>query len=133
MNPVLIIAIASSIWVIVLSAVFLYEDGVGERRILVSVRKRVDKVVIMIAHSIHRLFGWWRAGQLRLFVHFVLHTILRIILQSVRSLEKGVESLLRQNRQSAKKIQFSEETPSSHLAEIARYKQDLPTRKQTNK
>lgn len=128
MSTALTVGVVSLLWVLLWSAVFVYEDGRGERRVLLLVRSAIDRG----AYAVHRLwlwvFRWWDSGRVRLFLHFLVHTVLRTCLQLVRKTERGVESLLRQNKHQAKKIQFSEYESTSHLAEIAKHKHNTSPR-----
>lgn len=133
MSIALIVSVSSAVWVIVLCAVFMYEDKRGERKVFVRLRNMLDIAAAAVTAIVARLFGWWGAGRVRLFLHFVLHTVLRTVLRTVRRLEKGVESLLRQNKHHAKKIRLADTESTSHLAEVARYKKDLSARSNRSK
>jgi len=62
------------------------------------------------------------ARTMWLFVHFLVHRVLKTVLYTVRQLERFFETRLRQNRKRATAISHDLEK-RSHLVEIAEHKQ----------
>lgn len=129
MSTALFVSVGSLVWTTILFFLFLYEDKVGKRTLLITVRKYVDTVAWKLVASTNRLFDWWGTGRVRLFLHFLVHTVLRNFLRIVRRLEQGGESLLKRNKRKAKKIQYTNaEHGSSYLREVAKHKQSISRR-----
>ena len=119
-DTVLYLVISTTIFV-VLMFVFRIEEARGQR-FLSPVRDWLDTMSGTVATVLLKLRLFMGAGTIRLFLHFVVHRALKVVLLLVRKLEGFFETRLRQNRRHATAISHDLER-RSHLVEIAEHKQ----------
>ena len=128
MPTALLISTVSIIWVALWTCIFCLEDHSGKRQFLVSFRKWIDGRAAQLASRVQLVVSWWGAGRLRLFVHFVVHGVLRLILNTLRRIEKQLQIILRHNKRKAATIQMNQAGTSSYLQEVAKHKETTSPR-----
>lgn len=128
MPTALVVSFVSIIWVALWATIFWFEDNSGQRRFLVSLRSWIDARATQLASRVQSVVGWWGAGRIRLFVHFVVHTVLRLLLGTLRLIEKRLQIVLRHNKRKAAKIQVNQEGASTYLQEVAKHKETTSPR-----
>lgn len=110
---------------LILLALFLFlkvENSNGKRLVLGQFRNRVDMKLARYAANNSSWRRYIGTSSLRLFLHFILHHILGIILFVTRSIESRVHLLRRRNRIIAKGV--SNNTAENHLHHITRHKEE---------
>lgn len=110
---------------LILLALFLFlkaENANGRRLVLSSSRNKLD---LKFARYVAANNSWRRyigTSSVRLFLHFVLHHILGIVLFIIKSVETRVHLLRRRNKIIAKGV--SKSTPDNHLHHISKHKEE---------
>lgn len=127
MQAAVLFSIGSIAWVILWTFIFLYEDRTGRRWFLAPLRRAVDAVATHIETRYVSITRWWGAGRVRLFIHFLVHSVLRYFLSTARGAEKRLQALLRHNKRKAKKLQMSQSEAPSYLQQVAEHKESIVT------
>ncbi len=123
MSVALIYVAGSLVFLTLLTVVYVIEDKKGERVFLVGARSAFDRSLTWILSKIFAVGSYFGNSVVRLLLHYGAHSILKRILSGLRSLEKRVEDLVRQNRQVAKSITNAK--TRNHLDEIAEHKEEV--------
>lgn len=123
MSVVTYITIASGLGLIISSVIFRLERSRGERLFLANFRQRVDILVEAGTYSflgVKKVFG---ASSFRLFLHYLLHQVLGLVLYIIRFLEKHLYRWRARNKVVAKDIRS--QAVENHLFHIARHKESV--------
>lgn len=115
------ILIGSAITLVILAGVFRLEESKGRLVLLPGLRAGFNYLLNSFYSRLHNWHPYLGQGFVRLILHYVMHGILRRLLNVVRFIERAVERLMRQNRQVAKTID-AEKRQASHLEAIAEHK-----------
>lgn len=112
----------SLVALILLTFIYVVEDIQGKRIFLLKTRDKLDTFFRWMLSKIDSALFFFSNNFMRLLLHYGAHTILKRILFWLRTLEKRVEDLVRQNRKVAKDIRTA--TSKNHLDEIAQHKEE---------
>lgn len=114
----------SSILFILCGWVFSYEDRIGRRIFIVSIRTALDERLVRLRDYIQHHFVYVGRYVITLSWYYSLHAFLIVMLKTLAKIYFSVEKLLHHNRDKAKKIR-SEKRRSlgidTHLSQIAEY------------
>ena len=121
MEVALVCFIASTIVLLLLSTLYIYEDTQGHRVFLISLRSLLDR-------SLAALFGWtvrivgsvWR-WLVRFVLRYGVYRFLSIVVSYLKYWEQQVEDIVLRNRRQVRK----ERTTRTHLDDIAEHKQSV--------
>lgn len=106
-----------------LTFVYVVEDIKGKRVFLLSLRVKLDSLLLMLLRKFQQVAFSFTNGFMRLLLHYGAHSVLKRVLALIRKLEMKVEELVRHNRKVAKDI--SAVKVRNHLDAIADHKQEV--------
>lgn len=115
------VLIGSAITLVILAGVFRLEDSKGRLVVLGRARSWFNRVITGLYNRLANWHPYVGRGFFRLILHYLMHGLLRRLLNVLRFIERAVERLMRQNRQVAKAID-AEKRQASHLEAIAEHK-----------
>jgi hypothetical protein len=121
MDTITLGLLASACAVILLSLLFSYESRKG--RFLAGPRMRLDYLVLRLFRRIHAGIQHIGKNLFRQILHFIFHTILRLLLTSMQRVESSIQGMMRVNRVLAKNAE-RENAEHSKLEEVALHKME---------
>lgn len=112
--------VVSTLLSILLLMLFKHEEQTGVRY-GAQIRIRFDYLVLRVAHSFHRIIDAISRDSARQIFHYILHTLLKLVLHVNKRWENGVRNMMRVNKTLARDAE-RERTTRNKLEEIALHK-----------
>lgn len=119
MVTALICFFVSTVVLLLLSVLYIFEDVQGHRVFLISFRSLLDRGLMSLFGWIARIFGSVWRGVVRFVLRYGVYSFLGIVVARLRYWEKRVEDIVLRNRRSVNRTR----TTRTHLDDIADHKQ----------